>query len=93
MSRPIGVTDIREWRSLTSSAKRTLGSIDASLSVEFSATTVPGITQFTELVEQLNAVTKRYRDIAREDVEKMNTACERMVERDREMRDAWGTMR
>ena len=25
MSRPIGVTNIREWRSLTSSAKRTLG--------------------------------------------------------------------
>ena len=93
MSRPIGVTDVREWRSLTSRAKSKLGSIDANLSVEFSATTIPDIIQLTEFIEQLNATAKRYRDIAREDVDKMNTACERIEERDRQMRDAWRTMR
>ena len=93
MSDRIGFTDIRDWRSLTSSTKRTIGSIDADFSVEFSVTTLQEITQLTEIIEELNAAVKRYCEVAIRDVEKMNTACERIEQRDREFRDAWGTMR
>ena len=93
MSERIGVTDIREWRRLTNKTIRTLDSIEADFSVEFSDTTLSEITQLTEIVEQLNATVKRYRDVAKRDVEKMNTACERIEQRDREIRNSWGTMR
>ena len=93
MTDRIGITDIREWRDLTSSTKRTLDSINTDFSVNFSATTIPDITQLTGIIEQLNTTAKRYRDIAKRDIEKMNTACERIEERDREFQAAWRTMR
>ena len=93
MSGEIGFTDIREWQSLTNGTRSTIGRIDANFSIEFQSTTVPDITQITELVEQLNATASRYREIARRDVEKMKTACERMQEREREIRAAWGSGR
>ena len=89
----IGYRDLRAWQNLTNSARSTLGSIDANFEVEFSVTTLSEITQITELIEELNAALRRYRDVAREDVDKMRIACERMEQRDREIRDAWGSGR
>ena len=93
MSRSIGVTGIREWRTLTSSTNRKLDSIDANFEANFSSTSVSDITQLTELVAQLNATANRYSDVARRDVVKMNTACERIEELDQQIRDAWGSGR
>ena len=93
MSRRIGFTDIREWQSLTNGARRTLGSIDANFSIDFFMTTVSDIMQLTEMVEELNATARRYREVARDDVDRMRIACERMQEADREIRAAWGSGR
>jgi len=93
MSGAIGISDIRDWDRLTTETRRTIGRIDANFSIEFQSTTVSDITQITELVEQLNATASRYREIARRDVEKMKIACERMQEREREIRAAWGSGR
>ena len=91
--RKIGFSDIREWQSLTNGAGRTLGDVGANFDIELKNNSLPDVTQLTEIINSLNAVTQRYQDVGRRDAQKMRTACERMQQRDAEIGAAWGSGR
>jgi len=93
MSDRIGFTDIREWQGLTNGTRSALGRMNADVNIELQRTTLPDMTQLTEIINLLNATTQKYREVARRDATKMRIACERMREMDEEISAAWGSGR
>ena len=92
-SRRIGYSDIREWQSLTNGAKRALDDANTSYDIELKNTTLPDVTQLTEIISSLNVVAQRYQDVGSRDAQKMRIACERMQQRDAEIAAGWGSGR